>query len=97
MSYEEFYEKDVYLVKIYRKMDKIREEKKNAEMWIQGMYIYEAISTTLYNMFAKKAGQSSMTYPSKPYGFEEKSKEEKEKEEQAKAQVWMNNLVNAYK
>ena len=58
MSYEEFYEKDVYLVKIYRKMDKIREEKKNAEMWIQGMYIYEAISTTLYNMFAKKAGQS---------------------------------------
>lgn len=63
--------------------------------------IYDAISTSLYNVFCRKSGQQASLYPSQPYPLTDKQKEEDQQltiqEEQAKAQVWMNTLVNAYK
>ena len=43
MSYEEFWYGDVMLTKDYQKAQELRDERKNQELWIQGMYIYEAL------------------------------------------------------
>lgn len=69
-------------------------------MWLQGLYIYDAISTSLYNVFCRKSGQQASSYPSKPYPLTSRQKEEEHEltiqEEQAKAKVWMSTLVNSY-
>lgn len=101
MSYEQFYNQDVELARFYRQAYEIQETRHNSHMWLQGMYIYDAISTSLYNVFCRKSGQQASSYPSQPYPLTDKQKEEDQQitiqEEQAKAQVWMNTLVNAYK
>lgn len=101
MTYEEFYNQDVDLAIYYRKAHEIKEERHNSHLWLQGMYIYDAISTSLYNVFCRSKGQQSASYTSQPYPLTQKRQEEVQnleiQEEQAKAQVWMNALVNGYK
>lgn len=101
MSIDEFYNQDAILVKYYREAHEIKENRHNSHLWLQGMYIYDAISTSLYNVFCRTKGQQASFYPLKPYPLTDQQKEEEEKliisEEQARAKVWMNTLVNAYK
>lgn len=101
MSIDEFYNQGVNLAKYYRQAHEIKEDRHNLHLWLQGMYIYDAISTSLYNVFCRTKGQQASSYPSKPYPLTNKQKEEDTllsiQEEQAKAQVWMNTLVSTYK
>jgi len=100
MTYDEFYLQDVELTKFYRQAYEIKEDRYNSHMWLQGMYIYDAISSSLYNVFCRKSGQQAISYPSKPYAMTEQQKEQELQltiqEEQAKAKVWMSSLVNNY-
>lgn len=101
MSFEQFYNGDVTLANIYRKAYEIKNERDNNQLWLQGMYIYDAISTTIYNVFCRKAGQPASSYPQSPYPINQKQLEEDHEKsverERAKAKVWMENWVNAYK
>lgn len=100
MSYDEFYNQDVELTKFYRQAYELKEDRHNSHLWLQGMYIYDAISTSIYNVFCRSKGQQTVSYPSKPYPMTNEQKEaDKEltlQEEQAKAKVWMSTLVNEY-
>jgi len=101
MSIDQFYNQDVTLATVYRKAYDIKNERDNNQLWLQGMYIYDAISTSIYNAFCRKAGQQAASYISKPYPINQKQLEEDHEKtverERAKAKVWMENWVNAYK
>lgn len=43
MTYDQFWNQDVELVKAYRDADKIKRDLQNQDLWLQGAYIYEAI------------------------------------------------------
>ena len=43
MTYDQFWNQDVELVKAYREADKIKRDLKNQDMWMQGAYYYEAL------------------------------------------------------
>ena len=75
MTYEQFWDMDCTLVRDYRRADQIARERKNEELWLQGMYIYEALCDVapVFHAFAKK-GTRPRKYPSEPYAF---TKEEK--------------------
>lgn len=84
MTYEQFWEGDPCLVKYYRQAEEIRVEKKNRELWLQGLYVYEAmcdVSPILHAM-AKK-GTKARPYPEQPYAITQKQRrrelEEKER------------------
>lgn len=100
MTVDQFYHQDVSLAIIYRQAYKIKNEQKNTQLWLQGMYIYDAISTSIYNAFCRKSGQQAASYTSKPYSInKEQQKEDYERtveRERAKAKVWLDNWVNAY-
>ena len=97
MSYEQFWNDDPMLAKYYRDAEKLRSERKNNDAWLQGMYIYDAVSTVIYNVWCRGKSQPQK-YAEKPYLFDaKKSKEEREQEESAKAEVWMKNFVNQFK
>ena len=92
MTYEQYWEQDCDLVKFYRKASIIKQEVRNQELWLQGMYIYEAIcdvSPALRAFGAKKP----RPYPKEPYDLnirrDRRSKEEKEQSNDNKAKAIM--------
>jgi hypothetical protein len=59
-------------------------ERKEWEMWKQGVYVYEALCdvSPIIHAFSKK-GTKPLPYPSKPYGLEEDKKTEDNKKQEA--------------
>ena len=84
MTYEQFWEGDPYLAKYYRQADELRVERRNQEMWLQGLYVYEAMCDVapILHAMAKK-GTKARPYPEQPYAITEKQRrreiEEKER------------------
>ena len=83
MTPEQYWEGDCTLVKYYRKAEELRNEKRNQELWLQGMYIYEALCDVapILHAFAKK-GTKPSPYPEKPYPISDKQVKKAEEEKQ---------------
>lgn len=97
MTYEQYWNDDVCLTNYYRKAYEIKNEHMNQNKWLQGMYIYDAVSTALYNMFGRSKGRTPRSYAEKPYDFYKKEDTLKQEElEKERSKVWLINFVNAY-
>lgn len=81
VTYDEFWHGDYTRLKYYDRAYKLKTKMKNHELWLQGMYFYDAVSTALHNGFLKK-GESVKHYAEKPYQIFELTEEEKEKEKE---------------
>ena len=97
MSFAEYWEGDSTLARYYRKAYQIKQDEINTNAWLQGMYIYDAVSTALHNALRDKKTHTR-DYAKQPYNFKhrEKTEIEKAKEveiEQQKAAAWMENFV----
>lgn len=77
MTPEQYWESDPALAKYYRKADAIKSERINQELWLQGMYIYEAIcdASPILHSFAKK-GTKPHPYTDKPYPLSDKQRKQ---------------------
>ena len=86
MTYDQYWSGDPALAKAYRRADQLRKDRRNEEMWLQGMYVYEAIAdcSPLLHAFAKN-GVKAHPYPAEPYPLTEKEKKARE-ERDAKRQ-----------
>ena len=100
MSYAEYWTGDPSLVRYYRKAYQIKQEQINNNAWLQGLYIYDAVSTALHNSLRglSKTKPPVQEYAKQPYDLKsrEKTDAEKAKEvevEQQKAAAWMANFV----
>lgn len=104
MSYDEFWYGDAYRTKFYCEAYKIKVRQKDEELWMQGMYIYEALCdvSPILHAFSKK-GTKPLQYSKKPYLAESevaKTKIEKEQaaeNERLKAILHFNNWSRALK
>lgn len=76
MSYSEFWNGPSELVKVYERMHRYRMEEINQQMWVMGLYITSAISSTVGNMLSSK-GSKKIEYVKEPIQLFEKSEEEK--------------------
>ena len=94
MSSEQYWEGDHWLVKYYKKADQLKKERRNEELWLQGMYIYEALCdvSPVLNSFAKK-GTKPRPYSALPYPIsnkqQKKTAEDKERRQALKAKSIM--------
>ncbi len=94
MSYDEFWNDDVSKVKAYRKAYELKEKRRNQELWLQGMYFYEALcdASPLFRFSMKKGTIKPEPYVKEPYPITEaevREREEREarlKEERLKAE-----------
>ena len=66
MTYDEFWNQDVTLVGVYRKADELRRRRQNDVLWMQGLYIRDALLSTVGNMFSGKSA-TPIEYPKEPY------------------------------
>ena len=100
MSFAEYWDGDPKLAQYFRKAYQIKQEEINNNAWLQGMYIYDAVSTALHNALRGmgKNKPPAKDYAKQPYEFKNKVKTEAEKAEevkieQKKAAAWMENFV----
>lgn len=81
MTYEQYWNGDPMLVKYFRQADEMKYERKNQELWLQGMYVYYALGAVM--PVAK--GHEQPKYPDKPFSLTDKQrKKDKLAEEKAK-------------
>ncbi len=94
MTFEQFWDGDPTLPIYYRKAEELRNEQRNQELWLQGMYIYEALCDVapIIHAFAKK-GTRPRPYATAPYSLTDKQREkeriEKVKKEREKGIRYM--------
>ena len=88
MTWAQFWIDAPELAIAYRKADAIKKRRKNEELWLEGVYMAEALSATVGNMFSK--GQKHL-YPAEPFPLtadeqqERRDREEKARMERMKA------------
>lgn len=81
VPYDEFWNGDYTHLKYYVEKHKLDIERRNQELWLQGMYFYDALSTAISNAMARnRSGHKN--YPDKPYRITEQSEEEKKAEKE---------------
>ena len=94
MTAEQYWDGDPMLAKYYRKADELRRKRKNEDLWIQGMYIYEALCNVspVLHAFAKR-GTKPLPYPDHPYALTVNDRKEEakilEQREREKAKRYM--------
>lgn len=88
MTEEQYWDRDCCLVKFYREAEEIRRERVNQELWLQGMYFYDALArvSPILHAFAKK-GTKAQPYVEEAYPINKKKMEDAQlKKEKAKSQ-----------
>lgn len=94
MSYDEFWNQDVSLARVYMQADEIRRRRQNEVLWLQGLYVRDALCCSVVNMFSDKKAKK-FDYPAEPYPITEKQIAEAEErkhramEERLKAEFAM--------
>ena len=88
MTYEQFWYDDPEIARFYRKSDAIKRRRMNEELWLSGIYMREALMSTVGNMFTKG---EKYPYPQEPKPItlaeieEKRERDEKERVERIKA------------
>lgn len=96
MTPDEYWNGDCMLAKAYREADDIRQRRRNQELWLQGMYVYEAIldCAPLLNAFSKRP--KPQPYSSEPYPVTPQEVREKKERERKAQYERMKSFVNGW-
>lgn len=83
MTTDEYWNQDCYLTQYYRKAFEMKQNRKNEELWLQGLYIYHALCdvSPVLHAFAKD-GATPLPYFDRPIPRTAKEAEEREITEQ---------------
>ena len=88
MTYEQFWYGAPEMAKMYRDAHQLKRRRTNEELWLNGIYMAEAIASTVGNMFSKG---DKHHYPAEPKPIteaeieERKEREKRERMERIKA------------
>lgn len=102
MTYDEYWYGDPLMVRAYYKAEQTRRKMEDQHAWLQGLYVREALASTVGNMFLKD-GAKPNEYPKEAYSItsdkeKQQKKEEKDAEKEAVwAMAWMSSFVQAGK
>lgn len=74
MTYDQFWRDDPWLAKSYRRAYELQIEKTNQELWLQGLYVHNAVAVAINNAFNKQ----KQKYINKPLQMFPPTKDERE-------------------
>lgn len=85
MTYDEYWKESPYRTKFYREAHELKVKQNDEQMWVQGMYIYEALCEVSPILHAfSKSGTKPLPYAEKPYLYNRKTESERDKEREEK-------------
>lgn len=95
MSAEQFWEQDPWLAAAYRQANELRNQQKSEEMWLQGLYIHNAVAVVVGNALAKKGkALKYMEEPIRLIPLTEAEKRAKADAERKKAVAYFSRMAN---
>lgn len=106
MTYEQYWYGDTWLVHDYIEAQKFKMEQREYELWLQGLYTFNALQSALsVSEFFRSKGSRPIPYPKKPHGVWERKDPEIEAQKQAqraeaerqKAVAYFDALIRANK
>ena len=106
MSYDEYWYGETWRVHDYIEAQKFRLEQREYELWLQGLYTFNALQSALsVSEFFRSKGSRPIPYPQKPHGVWERKNPEVEAQKQAqraeadrlKAVAYFDALIRANK
>jgi len=77
MTYQQYWNDDPYLCESYYKLHRLKIQQRNQELWLQGLYVYNAFGVVISNAFARK-GSTPAKYITEPFELFPKTEQEKE-------------------
>lgn len=99
VDYNLFWSLNPKRLKPFLEANKLKLKQQNEFMWLQGMYIFDAVSVAIYNNFKDK-GKKSMEYLQEPLEIFKPTPEEMEaraERERQKVIAFFNNLERQFK
>ena len=77
MTLEQYWDDDPTLILYFYKAEKLRSQRKNQELWIQGAYIYQALGCVapMFNSLAKD--HKPKPYLKEPFALSQEEEEER--------------------
>ena len=83
MTYEQYWDGDVFAHKAYREAERLRMNHENQMAWLQGMYIYQAIGalSPVLRAFSKGKAKPYLEEPIDLFEEERRKREEREARE----------------
>lgn len=98
MTANMFWNEDVDYAVQYRKAWKIQQDRLNQQLWLQGLYIHDALISTpiVVSGFKKSGDKQSHTYPTEPYVLNKIEAERREEDKKIKEQLEIKNKMIAF-
>lgn len=105
MTWDQYWYGDVWMAGAFQEAEKMRIEKQNQFLWMQGLYIYEALCdvSPVLHAFAKK-GTKPQKYRTEPYPLFGKNnkpnqelEQQKEEADRLRAEIYMKQMIRAGK
>ncbi len=82
MSYDEYWNGDNSAPRHYMKADRLRRKRTNEELWLQGLYIYNAVHALAPELNAASKDFKPAPYIDKPFPLFDEDKKHAEAEKQ---------------
>lgn len=100
MTYDQYWFGDVRMTKLFVEADRLRRRRTNEELWLQGLYFFDALSCALRNARRMKVSDPVANYTEKPYEIfpKKETREEREAKEEAErlqAKLYMQQMMRA--
>lgn len=94
MTEEQYWDGDCSLVIAFREAERLRQERRNQEMWLQGAYFYHALAevSPIIRAFAKK-GTKAEPYLAEPFAVGKRQAQRREKAEFDRNKAFMERLM----
>lgn len=95
MTLEQYWDGDPTDAVYFRKLNEMQQDRMNERLWLQGMYIYDAI-LRLAPALQAMGGSKPEPYPEKPYQIRPQTKEEQkdtEKQQMLNMQAYLERLI----
>lgn len=96
MTYEQYWDMDVWLVKAYRKAYELKQETDNQTLWLQGMYIYEALCCVAPIIRAFSKVKKPLPYRSSPYPLKSEVKKRRLERQQRESDSRAKDALEAF-
>lgn len=96
MTESQYWDSDPTLAADYRKADEIRWDRRNHELWLQGMYVYEAICCCIPVLRAFSKERKPGQYPSEPYSLNNRQKKKREEQKELSTDIKIKNKFEAF-
>ena len=76
MSSDEYWHQDVWLAKAYRDAHEMRRDEINQQLWLNGVYVYNAVATVVANIHLDGKHHKPVPYLKEPFRIRPYTEEE---------------------